>query len=189
MEPGRRGVIIVLAVVLAALFGAGDQYLGSFAMHPWMADISLLSAPWLAVAFLAGCTQRDPKRAALLGLACTFSAWVGYGAMALSPMEGAEMSGPAVLGFIRSQTSVIIGGIVTGPVFGWFGHQWRADRAWLGALATAAAFCLEPLARNLYGLPIGSSTVLLAEVAVGIVMAAYIGARLATASGSSSRPT
>jgi hypothetical protein len=27
-------VIAVLALVLAALFGAGDQYLGSFSMHP-----------------------------------------------------------------------------------------------------------------------------------------------------------
>ncbi len=178
MERARRAVTIVLAVVLAALYGAGIQYLGSFSMYPWMADISLLSAPWLAIAFLAGCTQRHPKRAAVLGFVCTFSAWLGYGAMTLSPMEGAEMSWPAVLAFSRSQASVIIGGLVTGPLFGWFGHRWRADRAWLGALVTAIAFCLEPLARELYGLPIRSSTVLVAEVAVGLAMAVYVGARL-----------
>jgi hypothetical protein len=46
-------VIVVLALVLAAAFRAGDQYLGSFSMPPWMADVSLLSAPWLVAAGLA----------------------------------------------------------------------------------------------------------------------------------------
>ena len=52
--------MVVLAVVLA--FGGGDQYLGSLLAHPWAADVSVLSAPWLALAFLAGWTQREPKR-------------------------------------------------------------------------------------------------------------------------------
>lgn len=182
MGRGGRGLIAVLAVALAALFGAGTQYLGSFSMHPWMADVSLLSAPWLAVAFLAGCTQRDPKWAALLGLACTFSAWIGYGAMTLSPLENAQMNEEAVLGFVRSQRNVIVGGLVTGPLFGWFGHRWRVDRVWVGALATAAAFCFEPLARLVYGLPIRSSTVLVAEVAVGVALGTYFAAQLARAS-------
>jgi hypothetical protein len=175
-------VVIVLAVVLAALFGAGDQYLGSFSMHPWMADVSLLSAPWLVVGFLAGYTQRDPKRAVLLGLLCTFSALAGYGLMTLSPVENAQISGPAIEAFIRSESRVIVGGIFTGPLFAWFGYRWRAEHAWLGALATAAAFCLEPLAHDLAGLPIRSSTVLWGEVAVGVAIALYIGGRLATAS-------
>jgi uncharacterized protein DUF6518 len=182
-------MIMVFAAVLAALFGVSDQYLGSLSGHPWMTDVSLLSTPWLLVPFLAGYTQRDPKRAALLGLVCTFSALVGYGVMTLSPVENAHMSGQAVAGFIRSQSHVIMGGIVTGPLFGWFGHRWRTDRAWLGALATAAAFCLEPLARILYGLPIASATVLWGEVAVGIGMAIYIGAQLGTASRPSNPPT
>lgn len=177
-------VIIVLAVVLAGLFGAGDQYLGSFSMHPWMADVSLLSTPWLLVAFLAGYTQRDAKRAALLGFVCTFFALVGYGVMTLSPLENAHLSGPAVAGLIGSESRVIVGGVVTGPLFAWFGQRWRADRAWRGALAIAAAFCLEPVAHSLVGLPIRSSTVLLAEVGVGIAMAVYIAAQLSTASGS-----
>ncbi len=53
---------MLVATGLARLFGAGVQYLGSFSMHPWMADVSLLSAPWLALAFLAGGTQPDPRR-------------------------------------------------------------------------------------------------------------------------------
>jgi len=180
---------MVLAAVLAALYGAGDQYFGSFSIHPWMADVSFISAPWLVLAFLAGCTQRAARRAVLLGLACTFSALVGYGVMTLSPVEHAHVSGPAVVAFIRSEGRVLGGGVVTGPLFAWFGQRWRAERAWLGALATAAAFCLEPLAHIRAGSPIRSSTVVWAEVAVGVAMAAYIGGQLGTASRPVDRPT
>jgi Family of unknown function (DUF6518) len=171
-------MITALALALALLFGAGDQYLGSFSMHPWMADVSLLSAPWLVVAFLAGCTQREPKRAALLGIACTFAALIGYGAMTLSPVENAHMSAATIAAFIRSQSVVFIGALVTGPLFAWFGQQWRVGRAWRGALATAAALCFEPLARIPTGHAIRSSTVLLAEVAVGIAMTTYVVGRM-----------
>ena len=169
-------MIPALALVLAALFGAGDQYLGSFSMHPWMADVSLLSAPWLVLAFLAGCTQREPKRAALLGLACTFAALAGYGAMTLSPVENAHLSVPAVIGFVRSSRAVFAGGLVTGPLFAWFGQRWRVERAWVGALATAAALCLEPFVRIPVGRSIRSETVLLAEIVFGIALAAYVAA-------------
>src|SRR5438067_1937341 len=117
-------MIPALALVLAALFGAGDQYIGSFSMHPWMADVSLLSAPWLVLAFLAGCTQREPRRAALLGSACTFAALVGYGVMTLSPVENAHLSTASVSALIASERGVLIGGVVTGPLFAWFGQRW-----------------------------------------------------------------
>jgi hypothetical protein len=169
-------MIVALALVLAALFGAGDQYLGSFSMHPWMADVSLLSAPWLVLGFLAGCTQREPKRAALLGLGCTFAALVGYGVMTLSPVENAHMTLTTVRGFAVSESRVIVGGLVTGPLFAWFGQRWRVERAWAGALATAAALCLEPFVRIPVGRAIRSETVLLAEIVFGIALAAYVAA-------------
>lgn len=150
-------------------------------MHPWMADVSLLSAPWIVLAFLAGGTQREARRSALLGVACTLAALVGYGVMTLSPVENAHVTAASVRGFLISEQRVILGGLVTGPLFGWFGYRWRVERAWLGALATAAALCLEPLARIQVGQAIRSHTVLLAEVAVGVAMAAYVAveARLA----------
>ncbi len=169
-------MIPALALVLAALFGAGDQYLGSFSMHPWMADVSLLSAPWLVLAFLAGCTQREPKRAAFLGLGCTLAALVGYGVMTLSPVENAHMTLTTVRGFVASESRVILGGLVTGPLFAWFGQRWRVERAWVGALATAAALCLEPFVRIPVGRAIRSETVLLAEIVFGIALAAYVAA-------------
>jgi hypothetical protein len=166
-------MVVVAALALAAVFGGGDQYLGSMSWHPWGADISLLSAPWLLLAFLAGWTQRDPRRAALLGLACTASALLGYGLMTLSPLENAQLSLDSAAAFAHSESRVIVGGLFTGPLFGWFGRRWRVDRAWFGALATAAAFCLEPFARIPAGHAIRFPAVWIAEVAVGVAMAIY----------------
>jgi hypothetical protein len=165
---------IALALVLSAVFGAGDQYLGSLSAHPWGADISLLSAPWLVLPFVAGATQREPRRAALLGLACTYAALLGYGLMTLSPVENAHLTLATVRGFVVSERSVLLGGIVTGPLFGWFGQQWRTKRAIAGALVTAAALCLEPLARRSSVDPIRYRQVWLAEVAVGLVLVAAV---------------
>ncbi|MFL5954736.1 MAG: DUF6518 family protein [Gaiellaceae bacterium] len=167
-------MVVVVALVLAALFGAGDQYLGSLPWHPWAWDISLLSAPWLVLAFLAGCTQRDPRRAVLLGLGCTLAALAGYGLMTLSPFENAHLNLRTVTAFGRSETPVIVGGLFTGPLFGWFGHRWRTRRAWIGAFVTAAALFLEPAARIAAGNGIRIRAVSIAEVAAGIAMAMYV---------------
>jgi Family of unknown function (DUF6518) len=169
-----RGMVVALALLLSAVFGAGDQYLGSLSAHPWGADISLLSAPWLVLPFVAGATQRDPRRAALLGLACTYAALLGYGVMTLSPVENAHVTMATVRGFLLSERKVLIGGIVTGPLFGWFGQQWRTRRAVAGALVTAAALCLEPLARRATVDPIRFRSVWLAEVAAGLFLAVAI---------------
>jgi hypothetical protein len=169
---------VVLALVLSAVFGAGDQYLGSLlgSGHLWAAgwasDVSLLSAPWIVLAFVAGATQRDPRRAALLGLACTYAALLGYAVMTLSPVENAHLSVATLRGFVVSERLVLVGGIVTGPLFGWFGQQWRTRRAITGALATAACLCLEPLARKVTIDPIAYRDVWIGEVAVGLALAA-----------------
>ena len=164
----------ILALLLAAAFGAGDQYLGSMSWHPWAADVSLLSAPWLVLAFAAGCTQREPLWAALLGLGCTATALLGYGLMTLSPVENAHLTPATALGFVTSERPVLIGGIATGPLFGLLGQRWRVDGAWVGALVTAAVVCLEPLARERAGDAIRFRTVWEAEVAVGIVLVASV---------------
>jgi hypothetical protein len=167
-------VAVAVALVLAAAFGAGDQYLGSLSMHPWAADVSLLSAPWLVLPFLAGWTQRSSRRAILLGLACTASALVGYGLMTLSPVENAHLTARSVAALAHSEARVIVGGLFTGPLFGWFGQRWRTERAWIGALAAAAAVCLEPLARTQAGSAIRFRAVWTAELAVGLAMSIYV---------------
>lgn len=172
-------MVVLLGFLLAFAFGAGDQYLGSLtgSGHAWAAgwssDVSLLSAPWLVLPFLAGATQRDPRRAALTGLACTYAALLGYGLMTLSPVENAHLTIATVRGFVASESTVLVGGIVTGPLFGFFGGQWRTRRVLLGALVTAAALCFEPLARQASVNPIRFRDVWMAEVALGLVLAAY----------------
>ena len=171
---------VLLALVLSAAFGAGDQYVGSLtgSGHVWAAgwssDISLLSAPWVVLAFVAGTTQRDPRRAALLGLACTYAALLGYAIMTLSPVEHAHVTVATLRGFVVSERLVLVGGIVTGPLFGWFGQQWRTRRAIAGALVTAATLCLEPLARKVTIDPIRYRDVWVAEVAAGLALAAAV---------------
>jgi hypothetical protein len=172
--------VIALALLLSAAFGAGDQYLGSLTgsghlwAQGWSTDLSLLSAPWLVLSFVAGATQRNPRRAALLGLACTYAALVGYGLMTISPLENAHITVATVRGFLYSERAVFIGGIVTGPLFGWFGQQWRTRRAIAGALVTAGALCLEPLARRVSINPIRDRSIWVAEVAVGLALAAAV---------------
>jgi hypothetical protein len=168
------GVLVALA--LSAAFGAGDQYLGSghIAGVGWPTDVSLLSAPWILLPFVVGATERDPKRAALLGFACTYAALLGYGVMTLSPVENAHMTLASVRGFVYSEREVFIGGIVTGPLFGWFGQQWRSGKMLGGALLVAAALCFEPLARRFSFDPIRYTRVTVVEVAAGLLLAAAI---------------
>src|SRR5262249_32249392 len=111
--------VVIVLLAFSAAFGAADQYLGSFSAHPLATDVSLLSAPWLVLPFLAGWTQREAKRAVLLGLACTVSALAGYALMTLSPIENAVLTPRALIGFAWSSDRVIIGGVFMGPLFGW----------------------------------------------------------------------
>jgi Family of unknown function (DUF6518) len=169
-------MVIVVALALAAVFGGVDQYLGSLSAHPWATDVSLLSAPWFVLAFLAGWTQRDPRRAAMLGFGCTASALVGYGLMTLSPIENAELTPQSVAAFVQSESRVMVGGLITGPLFGWLGSRWRTERAWAGALVAALAVCLEPLARVSVGEAIRFRSVWIGELAIGLAMVIYVGA-------------
>jgi hypothetical protein len=169
-------MVAAAALVLALAFGGADQYLGSLSAHPWAADVSLLSAPWLLLAFLAGWTERSPRRAALLGAACTLAALIGYGLMTLSPIENAQLTLASGVAFVRSGLGVFVGAIVTGPLFGWFGYRWRNGRAWAGAAITAAAVLLEPSAHSAIGSSIRFRTISTAEMAVGLVMVFYVAA-------------
>ena len=167
---------VAVALVLSAAFGAGDQYLGSGHVFGigWPTDVSLLSAPWILLPFVVGATQRDPKRAALLGLACTYAALLGYCVMTLSPAEGAHFTVATFRAFAYSERTVLVGGLATGPLFGWFGQQWRSGKMLAGALLVAAALCFEPLARRLNDNPIRYARVTVVEVVAGFLFAAFV---------------
>lgn len=178
----------VIAIVVGFVFGALDQYLGSLKvgsiLGTWSWTVSGMSAPWLLLPFLAGLTQERRRTAMVLGIVVTMAALAGYFAMSNSPMEGA----PLERFFDRVVTMVstgynplwIVGGIVSGPLYGFLGHRWRVVRSWISAAAVTCALCLEPLARGSVGMLSGSSFVWGAEIAIGTVVAVWFAFMIAT---------
>lgn len=106
---------VLIPFVLAIAFGAADQFLGARAwvVGSWAIDASLLSSPWLLVAFLSGWSQPTAKRAAVFGLVCTIAALVGYWTMTLSPLEGAVVTVRGVRGLVAGQGVYALGALVT----------------------------------------------------------------------------
>ena len=186
----------LVAVVVGLAFGAADQQLGTFTaeLGPWTSTAAQMSAPWLILPFLFGTTQEHARRAALLGLVVTTSALVGYFAMTYSPLEIHPWSFDRFTsGFVAVTTSgynpmYILGGLVTGPLFGLLGHGWRVRRSWVSAAIVAGALCLEPFARWASGQLMAPAVVWAVEVAAGVVVAAVFAHALTRARGEERLP-
>jgi hypothetical protein len=169
-------VIFVVASLVGFVFGAGDQYLGSLkplvALGPWTVSVSQMSALWLLLPFAFGCTQDRPRRAILVGLVATSAALAGYLVMTVSPMGSVPLREfpHAAVAFAGSNLLWIVGGAVTGPLFGLLGQQWRIGRWWVGAAVVGGAFLLEPVARFFRGQLIGPSWVWMAESVLGVCL-------------------
>jgi hypothetical protein len=160
----------VAVVVLAAVFGAADQYLGSWPGHGWAVDASLLAAPWLVLPFAVGSSQRSVRRAIVLACGCTFVSLLAYLAMTLSPVEQAKLSLVGVTGLLRGQARWFLLGAISSPLFGWLGYRWHTDRTpWYPAVP-AAALALEPLVRTVIGQPIRSPVLTWCEIGAGAAL-------------------
>jgi len=175
-----------VTIVAGLLFGAIDQYLGTVHVTSrlgwWTITVSGMSAPWLVLPFLAGITQDRWRRAAALGLVVTLSALVGYFAMSNSAFEGVPIARfwPRTITMIRSEPNPlwILGGMVAGPLYAYFGHRWRVARSWLAAVLVTCALWLEPLVRSsVHIAPLGtlggSPVVWWAEVVLGVAAAVF----------------
>jgi uncharacterized protein DUF6518 len=170
--------MVVAILIGAAAFGAIDQYLAT-QYSPFLIEVSGLSAPWLLLPFLAGASQPATRPAALLGLAATWLAVAGYSLLADSPMET-----------LARQWPWLVGGLITGPLYGWLGHRFRARRSWTVGLLAALPVLLEPFGRWLTthfgldrlarwqfswppsGLGQGAVTAMLAEACLGLLLLA-----------------
>jgi hypothetical protein len=169
-----------LAALLGLAFGAADQQLGALSaeLGPWTSTTAQMSAPWLVLPFLIGLTQPDGRRAAVLGLVVTASALVGYFAMSYSPLEihpwtlDRFTSGMVAVTTSGYNPLYILGGLVTGPLFGLLGQRWRLRRSWVSAAMVAGVLCLEPVARWGAGQLMPPAPVWAAEVAFGVVVGA-----------------
>jgi hypothetical protein len=182
-------VIFLFATLVGLALGAADQFLGSRSgtLGPWAATAAQVSAPWLIVPFLLGVTQPRARRAAALGLIVTLSALLGYFAMTYSPIEihpwtFHRFTEGMVAITIRERYNglYILGGLVTGPLFGLLGQRWRVRRSWVSAALVAGALCLEPVARWIVGQLMPPAHVWGAEVASGAVLAAVFAYGLIT---------
>jgi Family of unknown function (DUF6518) len=160
-----------------------------FMLGPWASTVSAVSAPWLVLPFLFGCSQAYPRRAMALGLVATLAALSGYFALMWSPLEGVWLSQslPHLPTLLRSQWANIVGGLVTGPLFGLLGQRWRARRSWASAALVAGALCLEPPARWVAGQLPPPAVVWELEIAAGVVLALFFVAAAVTRNGAISR--
>jgi hypothetical protein len=162
----------VIAGLAGLLFGAADQYLGSrSALGGWAAAVSGLSAPWLVLPFVAGMTQQRVARAMIVGLVATLSALVGYIAMTYSPLENVPLDRfvPGVVAMTTTGYNPvwIVGGLLTGPLYGYLGQRWRVERSWVSALLVTLALTMEPVAREAVGMLPSEPLVWATEVAIG----------------------
>jgi len=176
----------LLAIAIGFVFGALDQYLGTVHVTShlgwWTITVSGMSAPWLILPFLAGLTQERAKRAVALGLVVVMSALAGYFAMSNSVFESVPVANlwPRTVRMATTDANLlwIVGGLITGPVYAYFGHRWRVARSWVGAALVTLALCLEPFARSIVGTGFvggglnGSHVVWASEVVIGLAAAA-----------------
>jgi hypothetical protein len=169
-------VAFLVAIIAGLGFGAGDQYLGSLPGN-WTVTASLLSAPWLVLPFVFGCYQLRARRAAIVGLTVTMAALGGYFLMIMGPFEGGRSSFDPreIRGVLLSNLVNIVGGLVTGPLYGFLGQRWQTRRAWISAALVSGALCLEPFAESAMGRSFGSQSkvVWIVEATAGILIAGY----------------
>jgi hypothetical protein len=152
------------ALGLAAAFGVFDAHLAAGGVGHWF-WVSQMSAFWLLLPFLAGALERSALGAALIGLAVTLAALLTFYVPDSYDLHQS----------LRVAHPYIVGGFVTGPLFGVFGYRWRRARSVLGALILSAAFCLEPLVwRHRLGFVPRPTYVWDLEVLTGLVLAACL---------------
>ena len=181
----RRGWAVSL--LAAAAFGAIDQYLGTVRFlvefGRWPSTASQVSATWLLLPFLAGCTQRSARFAAAIGLVTTQVALAAYALMTVSPFEGVATAAMpnALAAMVQANVVYVACGLVTGPVYGWLGYRWRTARSPVAAALVIGALCLEPLVRGAVGQRYDPAVVWRAEVAIGVAAAVAFAAMIRSA--------
>ncbi len=162
----------LLVIAASAVFGAGDEYLGSL-IWPLATAVSLMSAPWLLLPFCAGCSQLSTRRAALMGLAGLVAALAGYTVMIMSPAEGVHhLTARLAFAVIAAQSRWLPAAALAGPLYGVLGQRWRVHRSWVSALLAASPLLLEPVSTYLR-LEWGQPQASVAELATGVLIALY----------------
>jgi hypothetical protein len=134
----------VLGVVMSVLKGSGGGA---------RLEIGNISAPWLAIAFVAGAFYTRPGRASAAGLCATMAALVGfYGQQSpLADLDGDSLrflTNPSTMYhcILAPHAVIFLGGALTGLALGALGSIWADRRSRHAAAAIALCFVLEPFA-------------------------------------------
>jgi hypothetical protein len=136
-----------------------------------------ISAPWLAIALVAGALYQRPSRAAGAGLLATLAALVGFYAQQ-SPLADLDRGSLRFLSNPPQMYRFIVTphvGVGTGLVFGAFGSAWAVRRSRRAAAAIALCFVLEPFAWATFEVAVGRHIfphtwwLWLSELAVGVM--------------------
>lgn len=138
----------LVAVLVGVVLGGADRVLG--AVPHWGVPASLTSAPWLILPFIFGCSQQKAERAAKVGLVVTLAALAGYILMIWGHYEAPnpDFTLSDLPRLVALNLPYIVGGLVTGPLYGYLGQRWRTQRAWVSALSVAGALVFEPVVKG-----------------------------------------
>jgi hypothetical protein len=144
------GAAVVFGVLAAWAKGpntGGVQYVSQL-----RGAVGNLSTPWLLVPFFAGTQCRRLRQGALMGLAATLCALVGF-YMLNTLVE--NLGGHGFLGDLRLELTgnraYFEGGIVTGPIFGALGAWWQRRPTARASLLVGALLIAEPLVMLVLG--------------------------------------
>jgi hypothetical protein len=139
-------LVVAFAFGVFAAWAKGQNTGGERYVSQLRGALGNLSTPWLLIAFFAGMQSSRPPRGALVGLAATVCALVGF--YLLSTLVE-NLGGHGFVGDLRLELSgnraYFEGGIVTGPVFGALGSWWRRRPTARTSLLAGGLLIAEPL--------------------------------------------
>ena len=134
-------------LVAAAAFGMAEQWAGA----QWagggrpaaVAALGGMTAPWLALPFLAGASRARRRSARVLGSAVTLVALAGFLVANAGSVQN-FLDSPSTDFLSMVLNPWYLGAVVSGLAYASLGYRWRVTRSWRPALAVTAPVMLEP---------------------------------------------
>jgi len=143
---------IALVLVAAFVFGVLAAWVkdpdpnGVSALSQVRTDLGNLSTPWLLVAFVAGSFARRPWKGAVLGLAATVVALVGFYLLTAMFVTVGGLEFPRNIPRELFVNRVYLeGGLLSGSLFGALGAWWSRRRSIGASILVGAALMCEPV--------------------------------------------
>ena len=157
MSPRARIAAVLLVAfafgVLAA-WAKGPNTGGVQSVSQLRGVVGNLSTPWVLLPFFAGMQCTRLRHGALLGLAVTLCALVGF--YLLNTLVE-NLGGHGFVGDLRLELTgnraYFEAGVVTGPIFGALGAWWHRRPTARASLLVGALLIAEPLAMLMLGAP------------------------------------